>query len=321
MCTQEKRISNWSQYNKALVQRGSITFWISPEAQAEWLYQGERKPGGVQIYSDHAILVAAMIKEVFSLPYRQTEGLVNSVMNLLGTDLKSPSYTQLCRRIKSLEIQFSRSAQKNKKNLCVLVDSTGIKVYGQQEWYGKKYDKKQRQLWRKMHISVDHSSQTILSATLTDAYVHDAKFLETILEEIDQVTQGKIDTVIGDGCYSLNMCHALAEQKHLKLLAPPHVNSLKQSENKDFRNKPPTPQRDAAIDFVRGYPSHQEGLKAWKKQTNFHRRSLVETAMFRLKTNFGEIVKAKSIESQQQIMKVRCAALNKMSALGMPNYA
>lgn len=318
MCLQNHRIRNWSQYNRALVGRGSITYWMSDDPQTCWQYQGAQKPGGQTIYSNEAISVCLLIKEVYSQAYRQTQGLVNSLLKLMNIhDQKSPCYTQLCRRAKSITIKFSTQARSS-KNLCALVDSTGIKVYGESEWYGEKHHRKQRQQWRKLHIMIDHATQMILNAELTEAYVHDATHFGALLDDLPEGVE--LDTIIGDGAYSLNQCHEIIEDNGGQLIAPPHRNSRKHHENRNHRHKPPTPQRDAAIDFVRQYESHEEGLKAWKLATHYHRRSLVETAMFRLKANFGDSVRAKTLHGQRQIMLIRCVALNKMTALGMPAY-
>ena len=318
MNKQSTRIRNWHHYNRALINRGSITFWLNDEAVSDWYYRGKQKPGGKLIYSDLAVKVSLTIKEVYRLAYRQTQGLVDSLFKILNIGTyHSPHYTRLCRRIKDISIEFTEKARTS-SSVCVLVDSTGIKVFGESEWYSYKHIKNMRRKWRKLHICVNHETQTILSAELTAAYVHDASHFHHLIEDLPK--NKDVKTIIGDGSYSLHRCHVVAKKKKAKLIAPPHRNSRKQCENRNYRNKEPTPERDSSIDFIRRYSSHTEGLKSWKDFFLYHRRSLVETAMFRLKTNFGEYVRAKSLETQQQIMLIRCDALNKMTSLGMPKY-
>ena len=108
-------------------------------------------------------------------------------------------------------------------------------------------------------------------------------------------------------------------ENEIHLIAPPHRNSRKQSENRNLKNMAPTPVRDEAIDFVRGFDDFDVGIKAWKLASNYHRRSLVENSIYRLKRIFGESLREKSIDSQNTILSARCAALNKMTSLGMPD--
>ena len=97
------RIKNWSQYNRSLIQRGSIIFWFSDESIKRWKstsHTGEK--GRPQEYSDDAILCALLIRTVYHLPLRALEGLLRSLAELLKLDIKIPSYSQICRRAKDL---------------------------------------------------------------------------------------------------------------------------------------------------------------------------------------------------------------------------
>lgn len=316
MSKQSYQVRNWSQYNKSLVQRGSLTIWFSEESLRTWFYNGERKRGGVKIYSDMAITTALILKEVYKLPYRACEGFIKSILQLLSiNEIKSPNYSTICRRAKSVTINLSNKLSRN-ENVCVLVDSTGIKVQGESEWYMKKHQKLTRQKWKKLHLAIDHSNQQILGVKTTNSYVHDATHFGDLIDDID--SEIDVDTIIGDGSYSLHTSHYHAQKKGAKLIAPPHRNSRKKSENKDYKYKPETPMRDEAIDYVRQYENFDIGLAAWKKENDYHRRSLVETAMFRLKTSFGDTIKAKLDCTQSVLLKIRCLILNKMASIGMP---
>lgn len=310
------KVRNWSKYNKSLVQRGSLSIWFSEKSIKEWFYDGKRKHGGVKIYSDIAILTGLILKEVYKSTYRACQGMVESILKLLGiNELSCPNYTTLCRRAKTLNVKLKNNVN-TKENVCVLVDSTGIKVQGETEWYAKKHKKLQRQKWKKLHIAIDHSSQQILGVKTTDSYVHDATHFADVIDTID--SNIKIETIIGDGCYSLHTSHNYAQNKGAKLIAPPHRNSRKKAENSDYRHKPETPMRDAAIDYVRQFDTFEDGLCAWKKENDYHRRSLVETAMFRLKTTFGGTINAKLDSTQANLLKIRCLILNKIASMGMP---
>jgi hypothetical protein len=86
----KRRVTNWAAYNEALRQRGSLTVWFTEDAIAAWRAAPRTTPGGQPYYSDLAITTALTLRAVFRLPLRQTEGLIGSVLQLLGLDLPVP---------------------------------------------------------------------------------------------------------------------------------------------------------------------------------------------------------------------------------------
>jgi hypothetical protein len=94
----KRRVTNWSDYNESLRQRGSLTVWFTDAAIAAWKAAPRTTPGGQPHYSDLAITTALTLRAVFHLPLRQTEGLIGSVLQLLGLDLSVPDYSTLSRR-------------------------------------------------------------------------------------------------------------------------------------------------------------------------------------------------------------------------------
>ena len=102
------RIRNWSEYNRALVQRGSITIWFSPEAAQKWLGGKEGKKGRPKKYSDEAILCALMLKAVYHLPLRALQGLLMSIVTLMNIPVPITCYTRICRRAGSLGQKIMR---------------------------------------------------------------------------------------------------------------------------------------------------------------------------------------------------------------------
>jgi hypothetical protein len=83
-------VTNWSAYNEALRQRGSLTVWFTDDAIAAWKAAPRTTPGGQPHYSDLAITTALTLRAVFRLALRQTEGLIGSILQLLGLDLPVP---------------------------------------------------------------------------------------------------------------------------------------------------------------------------------------------------------------------------------------
>lgn len=96
---------HWSNYNKALVQRGSLLIWISEDVRKKWIEQRSKKHNGrPKVFSDQAILTVCILRMILSLPLRMTQGFVSSIFQLIGCQLPVPDYTLVCKRMKSLDL-------------------------------------------------------------------------------------------------------------------------------------------------------------------------------------------------------------------------
>ncbi len=209
------KVRNWAEYNASLVERGSIEVWISQEALANWksVVSGPRPKGAQVAYSATAIECLLTLGAVLSLPLRQTEGFGRSVLKLLGTGLKAPNYTTLCKRRKGLKVGLAVSARRvpPATPLHILVDSTGLKVYGEGEWKVRKHGYSKRRTWRKLHFSLNENTQEIEIAVLTEVGDDDAGTgSQMLLDMAEPVEQGRGDYTcwgitgrVGDG-YSVS---------------------------------------------------------------------------------------------------------------------
>jgi len=302
------RVSNWAAYNDSLVQRGSITVWISDEVIEGWkpAPQGRRQRGGQVEYSDRAIECLLTLKAVFKLPYRQTEGLGRSMIALLGVQVKVPDYTTLCKRSADLAVDLSPSQVKGAKH--IVVDSTGLKVYGEGEWKVRQHGYSKRRTWRKLHLSVNEATHSLEAVVLTEAGVDDAEAGCQLLDE----TTGPIEQVSGDGSYDKRKFYEAAVDRGVeRITVPPQRNArIWQHGNS---SKPPLP-RDQNLRRVR-----RVGRKRWKQEAGYHRRSLAETAIFRFKVIFGNTLSARTLPRQITEARIKGAALNRMTQLGMPD--
>src|SRR3954466_9957779 len=135
---QRHRVTSWAAYDAALRQRGSLTVWFTDEAIAAWHAEPRTTRGGQPWYSALAILTALTLRAVFRLGLRRTEGLIGSVIRLLGLDLSIPDHTTLSRRAETLEVPRPRSGSpdtgREAEPVHLLVDSTGLKLCGAGEW-------------------------------------------------------------------------------------------------------------------------------------------------------------------------------------------
>jgi len=299
------RVRNWSEYDHALVQRGSLTVWIADDFEKTWFYQGPSQRGSQFDYSTQAITIMLTLKNVFHLPNRATEGFMRSLLEMLKIDLSIPDHTTLSRRGKTLKVRLPK---RTKGPLNLVMDSTGLKIYGEGEWKVRTHGKSKRRTWRKLHLTLDRHSGEIQAAELTEAGVSDDAMAEPMLMQIEQ----PIDSLSADGGYDKRRVYK-SINKHApsaRVLIPPRKNARiwQHGNAKAERLK-----RDENLRYIR-----KHGRPAWKNDSGYHGRSLAETAMFRYKTIFGGQLSTRLLETQTTQAFIRCAALNTMTHLGMP---
>ena len=313
MSKKDYRVRNWREYNEALVQRGSITFWFDEETIKNWhVKKLEKSRGRPELYSRYAIQCALIIKSVFKLTLRGVEGFIRSVIKREGLALQTPDYTTLCKRRGGLEVDLSIGKLKNKEGLHIVIDSTGLKVFGEGEWKVRKHGYTKKRTWMKLHLAINSETQAIEASCLTKAGVQDCQALPGLLNEITS----PIKKMVGDGAYDRFSCYEEAVKRGSEGIFPPQHNARTSSErprNKKRASIEAIKRRDDTIIKVR-----ELGLKCWKENVGYHRRSLAETGMFRIKTLLGSNLTARRIENQQVEVKIRCCVLNKLSTLGMP---
>ena len=300
------KVTNWSDYNKSLKKRGSLTLWFDMPTLKEWIYEGPRTPGGKVLYSDKCIECLLQLKVVFGLGYRQLEGFAESLLQLMQIDLAVPNYSQICRRSKNIEIQIK--VPKSKGPLFIVVDSTGLKVFGEGEWKVRKHGYQKRRTWRKLHLAVDESSGMIHAQILTGNGKGDGD-AQQVDKLLDQV-QSPIDRFSGDGAYDTwNTWETLLERE-IEGIIPPKENAIYWVDEKDNLMDHPRNHILEQIDL--------NGKKKWKEQSNYHRRSLSETAMYRFKSIYGGELYSRKMETQKTEAAVKIKCLNKMTGTGMP---
>ncbi len=294
------RIRNWCDYNKALISRGSLTLWVETKALDSWLNtEHAARRGRHRLYADVAIVCALTLREVYHLPLRSTEGLVRSLMRLLCLNLPVPNYSTLCRRARSLELSLIPCRQ-NIKHL--VIDSTGLKLYGEGEWKVRLRGWAKHRTWRKLHLSIDADSHHIASALITSKEVVDPRVLPRLLTAVE----ASVESVVADGAYDSRECYKAIYERGARAIIPPRKGALLWSD--DYLE-----QRNTNLRQVQ-----KLGATRWKRKVKYHRRSLVETAIFRLKTLFTDRLRSSAVERQRTEVMMRCLTLNRMTELGMP---
>ena len=309
---QQHKVTNWPAYEAGLRQRGSLTVWFTDEAVAAWAAAPRTTRGGQPFYSPLAILTALTLRAVFRLAYRQAEGLIGSIISLLGLTLRVPDHTTLSRRSSTLAVprpQLSNIGDAdNAQPLHLLVDSTGLKLCGAGEWLVEKHGTRRRRAWRKLHLGVDAGTGQIAAAALTGKEVDDAAQIGPLL---DQVT-GSTASVTADGAYDQDGVYADVAERHpdATVIVPPRCTAVLSEQSATE----PT-QRDRHLQCI-----DERGRMAWQQASGYNRRAKVEAAIGRWKQVIGDGLRSRIDKRRVTEVNVAVDVLNRMLELGRPSY-
>jgi len=295
------RVSNWSGYDRALVQRGDLSLWISDDAINSWKPAPTGRRGGQKKFSDRAIEIALTLRLIFNLPLRQAEGFLRSVLALMDVELEAPDHTTLSRRSQSLNVDLHCVA--GDKPIHLIVDSTGLTIVGEGEWAAAKYGGRGRRGWKKLHLGVDRSG-VIVAETLTDGDTNDAKTALALIDNVD----GVIATFTADAAYDTLAIYDASVTRGSEVIVPPSKSATRSSQRRSRSSA-----RDRTIMRIK-----KIGHRRWKKESGYHRQARVENTFFRYKAIVSGRIRARHPESQQAEAVIACNILNRMLAIGRP---
>jgi hypothetical protein len=300
---QRHRVTNWAAYDAALRQRGSLTVWFTEAAIAAWRAEPRTTPGGQPRYSALAILTALTLRAVFRLALRQTEGLIGSILHLLGLDLAVPDHTTLSRRGETLQAPRPRPAG---EPVHLLVDSTGLRLCGPGEWLVEKHGTRTRRSWRKLHIGVDADTARIIAVELTGNETDDGSQAGPLL---DQVT-GPVASFTADGAYDRDDVYGAVAERHPEaaVIVPPRTDAVPSG----TAATAPT-ERDRHLRCIA-----EQGRVGWQKASGYNRRALAEAAVSRYKRVIGDALRSRTDRRRATEVAIAVQALNRMLDLGRP---
>ena len=291
------RKRNWRQYNKNLVQRGSLTFLIDPKIVKNFVPKRQRKKRGRPLmFSDQLILILLMIKIHHKQPYRMLEGFTRYILEKLHK-VNVPTYSLTCKRAKNLAKDLPDLSTRRPHT--IIVDSTGIKVQGEGEWKVKIHGKGRPRKWIKLHVVIDESTQEIVGEISTAGTVDDGKVFPDLFCQMTH----PIKTVIGDGSYDDQSIRDLIRRNGGKVLVPPPSNAVCHGKDLD---------RDRAILDIRAFGGDLIAKSIWGKFSGYSRRALVETVFSRYKKMFGERAFSRTWDRLVLENRLKCVLLNKM---------
>jgi len=304
---QKRRVTNSAAYDAARRQHGSLTVWFTDEAIEGWRAELRTTTGGQPWYSPLTIQTALTLRVVFRLARRQTEGLIGSVIGLLGLELRVPDHSTLNRRAKTLEVSRPQP-RRDGDPLHLLVDSTGLRLCGAGEWLQEKHGTKVRRSWRKPHIGLNAGSGQIVAASLTTKEVDDGAEVGPLL---DQIT-GAVASFTGDGGYDQDRVYASVAEHHPEaaVVIPPRATAVPS----DTAATAPT-QRDGHLKHIA-----EHGRMARQKASGYTTRARAEAAISRFKQVIGDGLRPRTDERRATEVDIAVHALNCMLELGRPNY-
>jgi transposase len=293
------RVTNWAEYDRALVRRGDLTIWFTSEVIAAWQPCGAGRRGGQRRYSDVAVEAALTLRLLFGLPWRQTEGLLTSIFTLLDLALKAPDHTTLSRRSAGLRVELHRLPRTEPIHL--IVDATGLGIVGQGQWAAAKWGERGRRGWRKLHVAVDKSGR-VLAADLTDRAVPDAVALPGLMDAITV----PIRRLTADGGYDTHDVYTAAGARGARVVVPPRRDAV-------VSGDPVLADRDAHVEAIA-----EVGRRRWRVEAEQHAQARAENTFSRYKRLFGGRLRARGELAQKNEILVGCNILNRMAECGMP---
>ena len=302
---QKHRVTNWAEYDAGLRARGSLTVWFTPEAVAAWKAEPRTGRGGQPSYSALAITTALTLRAVFRLALRQTEGLIGSVLQLLGLDLPVPDHSTLSRRAETLTVPRPKAGR---APVHLLVDSTGLKLCGPGEWLEEKHGTKRRRAWRVLHLATDADTGRIVASVLTDRDADDGSQVGPLLEQVD----GPVASFTGDGAYDRDDVYADVATRHpaAAVVVPPRANAVPS----ETAETAPT-RRDVHLRCIA-----ERGRMGWQRASGYGWRALVESDVSRWKRVFGDGLRSQTEGRQATEVAIAANVLNRMLELGRPEY-
>lgn len=308
------RVTNWQQYNQALRNRGDLTIWLDDNAIKHWYAKNKSKPGGQKLYSNLAIETAGIIRLVFNLPLRQTQGFMKSITKLMNIKLKIPDYSTLSRRMKKLSVNLSPERIR-KKGTHIIIDSTGLSVYGSDEFFRSKNGKVRVKGYRRLHIAMNEHHQ-IIANELTTLHKNEQPQVPKLLKK----SQDHCEYIMADRNYDHRSVYKAikkyrptrfirpVEHDKYNIIIPPRRNAIIRHEGDGY-----PPSRNEHINMIANV-----GLMKWQEIVGYGKRALVEVAFSRYKRIFGKRMSAIHFQCQKAEAKLACKALNIMTSLGMP---
>lgn len=287
---------NWKEYNEELVRRGELC--LSLEFLENWDNEldkmNEGKKGAPFSYPEQFVTFMAFVYSIFHMPYRQLEGFLRKLSDLVSRDIAA-DYTTLFKRIAKMKINLPETISEKGDDVIIAVDASGVKVTNRGEWMREKW--RVHRGWIKAHIAVDIKTKETLAIEITDETVSDSDKFGDLINQTEQNIEGKkIERVLGDGGYDDKECFNTLDEKKIESGIKTRINASTRSRGSSYRAKCVRERKELG------------GYKGWRDKYEYGKRWIAESVLSAVKRIFGETVRATSIIGmfREAKMKLMC---------------
>lgn len=288
---------NWKEYNKSLVNKGSLTIWIDSDIHKQWISKTNQR--GRPKFNNFVIKTGWILKIAYRLTFRTLQGFFDSILKLMKLSHQSPHYSLFSKRASEVQDILPKLSTRRPSDL--VIDASGFKVYGEGEWKVKIHGKDKPRRWIKAHIGVDPSSQEIISLEVTDSSVGDSTMMPKLIDKAPK----SVKKVSADGAYDGFKCRKYLHENKIEAVIPPPINAC-------YRKEIEMEERNKALEIINYFGGDMTARSIWKKIVGYHYRSLAETAFSSLKRFFGDRLQSKKMNTQTLELNLRCWVLNQI---------
>ena len=303
------KVTKFPEYNEILLQRGDVTFWLREDVVQTWRADKRDTPDCRPVYSDIAICVCLTLRQVYHQPLRQTQGLMRGLVVIMGIDVSMPDYSTLSRRGSGLKLPECSKIHRSGP-IHLVVDSTGLKIFGEGEWLHNKHNvQPKRKSWRKLHLGLDLNTGEIVYTYLTKDDVGDPKALPELLDQLEI----PVSRFLADGAYDGAPTSDLLMERFVKdveIIIPPPITAVVSPK----AARDPTPRDKHMAEIA------QRGRMGWQVRCGYNQRSRAEAQIGRWKMVIRPKMHARKFDNQKTEPKIATHILNKMNELGRAKF-
>nr|WP_246168561.1 IS5 family transposase [Wolbachia endosymbiont of Ctenocephalides felis wCfeT] len=298
------KVSNCYEYNKFLQERGNIFYYVN-DAIENWYEKSPKMAGGNNIYSDKVVILIHIITYLFRIGLRQTVGFIAGYLEQIGKNLQVISYSQASRRFKKLNLKINdrRHDKNSMENIEIAIDSTGISIYNNIPGHSKANgtDRKYRgyKQTRKLHVMLEIGSKKVIAAKYSSGVYSDHYGACDLIARAN--AKYNISTLYADRAYNRKKLYKLCNELGIKTKIPLQNNAVEHPKL-DYMAE-----RNSTIKLIKSYG--EDGMKKWKKEINYGKRSYIESFFSRLKQTFGFSFRNKSEINREKEMLLKCYLL------------
>lgn len=284
---------DWRAYNEGLVRRGEILLDLDlmEDWEEELGHMNVGKEGAPFRFPDSFIRLLGSIRNLFHLPFRQTEGFVKALSRFIPS-LKAPDYSTVNKRVNRLNIQLDLDDVEEDEPVTIAVDASGLKVTNRGDWIRRRW--RPRKGYLKVHIAVDVKANRIVALEVTSERVGDNRRFKPLVNAA--MKRRRVYRVLADGAYD--------SRENFTFLAKHGID-------------PAIRVRSNSIPRSRGCPARKHAVaerlknpERWRHNHRYELRLRAESVFSSFKRSFGEHATAKTFRNMVKEIALKASLYN-----------